>query len=74
MSAPFYKYDFFGFETGLVVAFLIGLLFVREEVHYLKYGELLAFYLPTRTPAWLCQIRQAYPVQSVTTTRLSPSS
>ncbi len=27
MSAPFYKYDFFGYETGLVVAFIIGILF-----------------------------------------------
>ncbi len=27
MSAPFYKYDFFGFETGLLIAFIIGILF-----------------------------------------------
>ena len=27
MSAPLYKYDFFGFETSLVIAFVIGLLF-----------------------------------------------
>ncbi len=27
MSAPFYKYGMFGFETGLVVAFIIGILF-----------------------------------------------
>jgi len=27
MSAPLYKYDLFGFETSLVVAFIIGLLF-----------------------------------------------
>lgn len=27
MSAPFFKYGLFGFETGLVVAFIIGILF-----------------------------------------------
>jgi len=27
MSAPFYKFDMFGFETSLVVAFIIGILF-----------------------------------------------
>jgi uncharacterized membrane protein YedE/YeeE len=27
MSAPFYKYDLFGFETGLLIAFGIGVLF-----------------------------------------------
>jgi putative flippase GtrA len=27
MSAPFYKFDVFGFETSLVVAFIIGILF-----------------------------------------------
>lgn len=27
MSAPFYKFDFFGYETGLLIAFIIGILF-----------------------------------------------
>lgn len=27
MSAPFYKYGLFGFETGLLIAFVIGILF-----------------------------------------------
>ncbi len=27
MSAPFFKYDLFGYETGLVIAFIIGILF-----------------------------------------------
>lgn len=27
MSAPFFKFDLFGYETGLVIAFVIGILF-----------------------------------------------
>ena len=52
MSAPFYKFDLFGYETGLVIAFLIGVAFgfTLERAGFSSSRKLaLQFYLRDMT-------------------------